>query len=116
MTTPRDNSDTITVSRATLRVELLETEIRLKEYFDSRLEMKASVTYVQELNRRVALGEAGEFTPAQFLRFEHIIAEHLSKNLRSNWALRGNKIALLVGGSAFTAMFIAIFNLLRSLH
>ena len=43
----------ITISRAALRVELLELEIRLKEYFDTRLANKAEIALVTALEHRL---------------------------------------------------------------
>lgn len=52
MDTDSPREPNITISRAALRVELLETEIRLKDYFDTRLANKAESAQVADLERR----------------------------------------------------------------
>lgn len=102
-------SSEISLWREVLKSELLASEQRQREYFDSRLELKASKEHVDKLETWQAKQERGEFTPAQTLRFKNVVEEVLATKLKSTWALRANKAAWFYTFVAIAALALSAY-------
>ena len=102
----------ITISRAALRLELLEMEIRLKAYFDQRLEaVTHDVRALQEDQRAAKLAVAVAATTLATETERR--REELELSLRTTerkWTLRGSKTAVIVASFAFGSLVVALVN------
>jgi len=94
----------ISVSRDALRADLGDLELRLRTYFDAKIELKANADHVNKLEDRLVKQEAGEWTKAQELS----IKDFLKQDDSSTWALKSNKMAWAVGLSSFAGLASSI--------
>ena len=107
----------ITVSRAALRLELLEMEIRLKSYYDGRLEpIIHDVRALQEEGRaaKLAVAVAASTLATETERRREELALSIQKTDRK-WFLRGNKTTWVVGFIAFGSLVLAVINALHTI-
>ena len=107
----------VTVSRAALRLELLEMEIRLKEYFVVMLEpMRQDIRILQEDGRaaKLAVTVARDTLATETERRR----EELAVSIRTadrKWSLRGSKTAWVMGFIAFGALAISAANAIHTI-
>lgn len=102
----------ITVSRDALRADLGELEMRLREYLDTRLELKANSHDLHALTERVDATDRGELTAGAELKIKSLIDEAFTVRLTTGWALRGNKATILAVCVAVCSLGVAIASLL----
>jgi hypothetical protein len=102
----------ITVSRDALRADLSDLELRLREYLDTRLELKANAHDLFLLTERVDAVDRGELTAGAELKIKSLIDQAFSTRLTSGWAMRGNKATVLAFCVAICSLGVAIASLL----
>jgi hypothetical protein len=101
---PAVQEERLTVSRAALRLELLEMEVRLKDYFGVRLD--AAEMDIRDLQ------EQGRITKAR----EEALAEETERrradlaDTGTAWSMRGSKAGIFVGIAAFGSLALAEIN------
>ena len=111
-------AERVTVSRAALRLELLELEIRLKEYLTDRVSViEVDVRALQEVNRtrdaaEIVLANDAERRRGEVERDRVERAQALEVPLRS-WNLRASKATVMYGLVAFILGAYTIYGILR---
>lgn len=104
---PPVHEEQLTVSRAALRLELLEMEVRLKDYFSGRISaVENDIRDLQEANR---LRDAADRALAQ----ETERRRKLLSDDTSRWGIRSNKTALVVAVLALCSLAVAVFSALH---
>ncbi len=98
----------ITVSRADLRADLAEMELRLRIYFDDQLKHKADIAQVIEHGLLLDRLGRGEFTAAQTNSIEAIIAGTLTERTDRGWTTRERWFGILTIFVALGSFLLAI--------
>jgi hypothetical protein len=78
----------ITVSRDALRADLAEMELRLRLYFDERLNHKADSGALAEYALRLDKLDRGEFTDVHRRALEEFVDDHLRDRADRGWSRR----------------------------
>lgn len=93
-----DGEQTITVSRDTLRAELLQQEIRLTDKLVTKADHAQLVSRVDELqadmNRRYSPFERGEFTDAQNLKLDQKIGQAIRAYFDTRWVWKERRLTV----------------------
>jgi C4-type Zn-finger protein len=106
---PAVQEERLTVSRAALRLELLEMEVRLKDYFSGRITVvEGDIRDLQEANR---LRDAAETALAE----ETERRRQSLSDTTSRWGILGNKTTLVVGLLAIGSLMVAAVNALHTI-
>lgn len=78
----------ITVSRDALRADLAEMELRLRLYFDERLNHKADTGALAELALKFDRLDRGEFTEAHRRALDEFVDRRLDVRADAGWTRR----------------------------
>jgi hypothetical protein len=107
---PPVHEEQLTVSRAALRLELLEMEVRLKDYMSGRLSVvENDIRDLQEVNR---LRDAADTALAEETeRRRQVLSEDGSR-----WGIRGSKANVAYAFIGLLAFALSIFAVLLGAH
>ncbi len=103
-----ESAKPITISRADLRADLAEMELRLRIYFDDQLKKKADTGIVAE--HAIALEKLGkgEFNAAQTNAIEVILTGTLTERTDRGWTTRERWFGILTIFVALGSFLLAI--------
>lgn len=113
---PANGAEKVTVSRAALRLELLELEIRLKEYLTGRLSViETDIRALQEVNRardaaELVLANDAERRRGEIERARQERAAALEAPVRT-WNLRASKATVAYGLIAFVLACYTLYGI-----
>lgn len=114
---PVAGAERITMSRAALRLELLEMEVRIKEFFNPRFtNIETDIRNLQEDARlakeRVVTEKLTLATETERRRSE--LADQ-NKVEEKRWTVRGHKAELFIGFAALGSLSLAALNALHTI-
>lgn len=109
---PVTGAERITVSRSALRLELLEMEVRIKEFFNPRFtNIETDIRNLQEDARlakeRVLTEKTVLATETERRRVELSASLEVEEH---KWSLRGHKAEIVLGMGCIASISIAITN------
>lgn len=112
--TEPDEVKVVTVSRDALRADLLQTELRLREYLDAKLAFKAEASHVNALEKQYAELAQGILPAGLSLKVESLIEAAMQARVSRHWFLRSNRAGVLVATCALLSLSVGIAAIVAS--
>ncbi len=103
-----ESAKAITISRADLRADLAEMELRLRIYFDDQLKKKADIGNVTENTLALEKLGKGEFNDAQRNAIEVLISNTLVQKTDRGWTTRERYFGILTILVALGSFLLAV--------
>ena len=89
----------ISVSRDALRADLAEMELRLRQFIQTEIDKKASISELETIRKEIEGIKkntfSGDFSPAQILAIKDIIEKGDAAQQKNNWGRKDRLIQIL---------------------